>query len=107
MLNANRTEAAALCGIDAAELVEWAAGENNATFVKPAVEEPEPETEAPETEVPTVEKPETIAAEPVEAVETAPEKPAESAPQTADFSMIGAALVLMSSASLAVIRKRR
>ena len=39
--------------------------------------------------------------------ETAPEKPAESAPQTADFSMIGAALVLMSSASLAVIRKRR
>ena len=49
MLNANRTEAAALCGIDAAELVEWAAGENNATFVKPAVEEPEPETEAPET----------------------------------------------------------
>ena len=107
MLNANRTEAAALCGIDAAELVEWAAGENNATFVKPAVEKPEPETEAPETEVPTVEKPETIAAEPVEAVETAPEKPAESAPQTADFSMIGAALVLMSSASLAVIRKRR
>ena len=96
-LNANRAEAAELCGVDAADLVEWTVGEANATFVEPAAAPAEtaaPETAAPETAAPETAAPETAA-------------PAETAPQTLDMGVIAAAAAVVSAAGYALSRKRR